>query len=76
MTDWFLRDDSGYLAWLVANPDGYVLNTSAQVAAGYLVLHRASCRTINRPLPEGRLWTRHYGKACAGTSKELVAWGP
>ncbi len=73
MTDWFLRDDSD-LAWLVANPDGYVLNTSAHVAAGYLVLHRASCRIINRPLPDGRLWTRQYGKACAGTSGELAAW--
>lgn len=74
MTDWFLKDDPGYLAWLVANPDGYVLNTWAHAAAGYLVLHHASCRTINRELSKGRSWTRQYGKACAGSSEELVAW--
>ncbi len=73
MTQWFLNDDEGYLAWLAAHEDGFVLNTYAHVAAGYLVLHRARCRTINRDLP-GKAWTAQYGKACAGSVDELVAW--
>ena len=27
VTEWFAKDDAGYLAWLAANPDGFVLNT-------------------------------------------------
>lgn len=74
MTRWFLNDDTGYLAWLAAHDDGFVLNTYAHVAAGYLVLHRASCRTINRDLAAGKVWTVQYGKACAASVDELVAW--
>jgi len=29
MTEWFLDDDAGYLAWLAAHEDGFVLNTYA-----------------------------------------------
>lgn len=72
--EWFLRDDPGYLAWLAAIPYGFVLNTWPHVSAGYLVLHKASCRTINRQLLAGKQWTAQYGKACAGTKAELVAW--
>lgn len=74
MTRWFLNDDAGYLAWLAAHDDGFVLNTYAHVAAGYLVLHRASCRTINRDLAAGKVWTVQYGKACADAVDDLVAW--
>lgn len=74
MTEWFLDDDAGYLAWLAAHEDGFVLNTYAHVAAGYLVLHEARCRTINRDLAPGKAWTAQYGKACADSVDELVAW--
>lgn len=74
MTAWFLDDDAGYLAWLAAHEDGFVLNTYAHVAAGYLVLHEASCRTINRDLAPGKAWTAQYGKACADTIQELIEW--
>lgn len=74
MTRWFLNDDTGYLAWLAAHDDGFVLNTYAHVAAGYLVLHRASCRTINRDLAAGKVWTVQYGKACADSVVDLLAW--
>lgn len=74
MTQWFLNDDQGYLAWLAAHDDGFVLNTYAHVAAGYLVVHRARCRTINRDLAAGKVWTVQYGKACADSVDELLAW--
>jgi hypothetical protein len=74
VTQWFLNDDKGYLAWLAAHDDGFVLNTYAHVAAGYLVLHRASCRTINRDLSAGKVWTVQYGKACADSVDDLLAW--
>jgi hypothetical protein len=74
VTQWFLNDDAGYLAWLAAHDDGFVLNTYAHVAAGYLVVHRARCRTINRDLAVGKVWTVQYGKACADSVDELLAW--
>ncbi len=74
MVAFFVDDDPGYLAWLVAHPDGFVLNTYAHLSAGYLVLHQAGCRTINRELARGKSWTAQYGKACADTVAQLVSW--
>jgi hypothetical protein len=72
---WFGRDqDAGYIAWLRAHPDGFVVNTHLPPGPGYLILHRASCKTISRDLPGVRSWTRRYGKACASTSGELHDW--
>jgi len=45
--DRFRDDDSGYLKWLTAHPDGFVLNAARNPTPAYLVLHRASCDTIN-----------------------------
>jgi len=56
----FVDDDPGYVAWLAAHPLGFVLNTFPHVTASYLVLHRAKCRTVNRPLSDDRCWT-HSG---------------
>jgi hypothetical protein len=74
MTEWFVDDDRGYLAWLEAHPTGVVLNTWARPAPSYLVLHQASCRTIRGAAPENRGWTRTYGKICADGAEELIAW--
>ena len=35
MTQWFLNDDAGYVAWLAAHDEGFVLNTYAHIAAGF-----------------------------------------
>jgi hypothetical protein len=59
MVAWFVDDDAGYRDWLAGNPDGFVLNATATPSASYLILHRASCRTINRPRdPRGRVRLR------------------
>jgi hypothetical protein len=70
----FVNDDTGYLAWLADHPGGFVLNTFPHVSSSYLVLHRSSCRTINRSLAGGRHWTDQYGKACSEDRLELAAW--
>ncbi len=70
----FVKDDPGYLAWLAAHPDGFVLNTWAHVSSRYLVLHRAACRTINRPLAALSRWTEPYAKACSDDREELEGW--
>jgi hypothetical protein len=74
VTQWFVDDDPGYLAWLAAHPEGVVLNTWAHPAASDLVLHRARCRMINRRMAPGRTWTHTFGKACADTIEDLLAW--
>ena len=70
----FVKDDAGYLEWLVAHPAGYVLNTYAHVTSAYLILHRASCRTINRVLAPGKRWTDPYGKTCSDDRGEIESW--
>jgi hypothetical protein len=70
----FSKDDEGYVRWLAAHPSGFVLNTYAHVTASYLILHRASCRTVNRPLASDRSWTHAYGKACSDDRAEIESW--
>lgn len=38
----FIDDDPGYLAWITAHPDGYVLNCERAPSPRYLMLHLAS----------------------------------
>jgi hypothetical protein len=66
----FIDDDAGYLRWLAANPDGYVINAARTRTSGPLVLHHASCRTINGVPSRGTRWTGPYIKLC-GDRDEL-----
>jgi hypothetical protein len=70
----FVNDDAGYIAWLAAHPDGFVLNTYAHVTSAYLIMHRTACRTINRPLAHGKSWTYPYGKTCSDDRQEIETW--
>jgi hypothetical protein len=69
----FVDDDRGYLDWLAAHPDEFVINTDRQPNPNYLRLHTATCRTINRMPTNGRRWTAEYIKVC-GQRDELEAW--
>jgi hypothetical protein len=60
----FKDDDAGYLAWLAAHPDGFVLNTYRNPRSGYLRLHAASCRSISGIPANGARWTTTYVKRC------------
>jgi len=70
----FLDDDAGYLAWLKANPGGFVLNANRSPTRGYLKLHRATCWSINGTPPRGELWTSVYLKACSPSRLRVESW--
>ncbi len=69
----FLNDDKGYVSWLAAHQDGYVVNCHAQPDSTYLMLHRANCSWINPP--RFKNWTTvGYMKVCGLSVSELAAW--
>lgn len=63
----FDGDDAGYLEWLHAHPDGYVVNVQRDRSPDYVVLHRATCIFISRPVKQGGYTERNYVKYCAET---------
>lgn len=60
----FQDDDAGYERWLAGHPGLYVLNTARNPAPNYLMLHRATCRTISGTPARGARWTGEYIKFC------------
>ena len=63
-------DDRAYLAWLDANPSGYVINAEPG-GRGYVLLHRATCSHMrSRPPFIGST----YIKVCSDSPSELDAW--
>jgi hypothetical protein len=70
----FTNDDAGYLAWLEAHADGYVLNCYRRPTADYLMLHLASCRTITGEPTRGLSWTKDYAKVGGSSVAELDGW--
>jgi len=70
----YCDDDDGYLAWLAAHPEGYVINIARGHYAGDARAHHAGCRTISSQIPRGRGWTRNYVKVCADGLGELERW--
>ncbi len=69
----FAGDDPGYLEWLGQHPAGFVINTGRTPGAAYLMLHRASCATINGTPARGTTFTGDYVKVC-GDREELEAF--
>jgi len=71
----FIDDDSEYLDWIAAHPDGYVVNSRRKFDSGYLVLHRAKCPTVHshRGMMEspGGFTERSYLKFCSESMIEL-----
>lgn len=70
----FRDDDFGYLAWLAAYPDAYVINVARNHSATAARMHRAGCRTISGQNPRGGPWTGPYVKVCAERLAELERW--
>ncbi len=67
----FKDDDGGYLDWLAGQrlPDSYVLNTERSPRQAYLILHRATCHTINGEPARGTKWTHDFIKVCGGRAE-------
>jgi hypothetical protein len=53
----FRDDDVGYLAWLAAHPDGYVINIARSQNATEARVHHAGCRTISGQNARVGAWT-------------------
>jgi hypothetical protein len=70
----FRDDDAGYLGWLIAHPAGFVLNMARSPGPNYLILHRATCRTISGRPTRGGPWTGAYIKVCSDDSLQIAAW--
>ena len=70
----FRDDDAGYLAWLAAHLDGYVINIARSHSATEARVHHAGCRTISGENPVGGAWTGPYVKVCAEQLVELEQW--
>jgi hypothetical protein len=70
----FRDDDAGYLAWLAAHPDGYVINIARGHSSSAARTHHAGCRTITGANPAGGTWTGPYLKVCAEQLAELGHW--
>jgi hypothetical protein len=70
----FRDDDGGHRAWLVAHPDGYVINIARSHNASTARLHHAGCWTINGQSTHGGPWTVPYVKVCATKLAELDRW--
>lgn len=67
------NDDDAYLAWLEANPDGFVVNAEKQPRASTIRLHRVRCQHISTP--ERSNWTTAgYLKVCSNLIGELEQW--
>lgn len=70
----FRNDDGGYLAWLAAHSAGFVLNVARSPRPNYLILHRATCRTISGRPTRGGPWTGPYIKVCSDDQLQIAAW--
>jgi len=70
----FRDDDEGYLAWVAAHPRGFVLNAARSPRSDYLILHRATCRTITGRPSRGGPWTGPYIKVCSDDELRIAAW--
>jgi hypothetical protein len=68
----FSDDDLGYLAWIAAHPNGFVLNVPLQPENQRVVLHRANCKCISNDTYEPNALTggKHY-KICASGEAEF-----
>lgn len=71
----FDGDDAMFLCWTTEFPDGYVVNLRRRLDPGYVVLHRANCRTLkthrNAENNPGGFTERNYVKACSETVTDL-----
>jgi hypothetical protein len=74
MIERFLRREEDYRRWLRTKASGYVLNCEPNPKASYLMLHRATCRTISGTPPRGSTWTETYMKVCADSTADLDQW--
>ena len=68
----FKNDETGYFKWLLANPNGYVLNVRSDPDSQYVVLHRARCGMISSTKRStGAYTSKSFRKWCGESIEEL-----
>lgn len=68
----FNDNEAGYLAWMAANPEGFVANIDkVHVSRHYPMLHRASCKTLH---VREHYTTGVYYKVCGDTLADIMRW--
>ena len=70
----FRDDDRGYLNWVSANDQGFVINIQRSLSTSDARLHHAWCHTITGEPARGRTWTGPYIKVCSTSLPELDKW--
>lgn len=71
----FVDDDAGYMAWMRANPKGFVLNCERRPRPEYLMLHRSLCAHITEDDSTMSNWTtKNYIKVCSTEVRDLKGW--
>ena len=69
----FVDDDQKYLAWVADHPGRYVVNCRRTPAPDYLMLHRASCKSVSKSTRSN--WTTgQYIKVCSEDIDDLRRW--
>jgi hypothetical protein len=67
--------DEAYLTWLDGHQEGFVVNAYRNLEPHYLMLHKASCRTINGTPARGDTWTSgEFIKVCSEFRHEIELW--
>jgi hypothetical protein len=74
MTATFEDDDTSYLNWKQAHPNGFILNCERSPRAANLMLHLAGCRSLQSLQPGYQSWTAQYAKVCADSRDEIGKW--
>jgi hypothetical protein len=69
----FRDDDDAYLRWVERHSNGFVVNCYRTPSPSYLMLHRATCRSINTPA-RTNYTTKVYMKVCALGRQDLERW--
>lgn len=71
----FENKDGGYLRWVRHHPTGYVLNVLRTHSHHGVMLHRATCFTIQNQAFRGSGWTTNfYVKVCSNGREPLRQW--
>ena len=63
-------DDQGYVEWVKAHPDAFVLNLRQRADPDYVVLHRATCWTISAAGRGTGAYTQRAYRKVGGVSVE------
>ena len=73
----FKNDEKRYLAWVHANPYGFVLSTDRGMKPSYMILHQAFCKSIreySKTAQPGGFTERQYIKVCSTDLPSLKDW--